>query len=260
MTRRLLLFTDVDGTLLDAETYRPDAARPGLAAARAAGAPVILNTSKTEPETRALAAELGLDAPFAVENGGGIYVPPGHFGDNGEEGLVALGAAHADILAALDELADSFRFRGISSMSDREVEAACGLPAGAVGAARERRFSEPLVWRDDPARLDEFAAALAGRGLVLRRGDRFVHVMGDTDKAAAVARLAPRYRARWPGAVSVGLGNGPNDLGMLAAADVAVVIRNPNGRNIEYPGARVPAGHGPAAWSRAVRALLEEDG
>ena len=58
----------------------------------------------------------------------------------------------------------------------------------------------------------------------------------------------------------VGLGNGPNDLGMLAAADVAVVIRNPNGRNIEYPGARVPAGHGPAAWSRAVRALLEEDG
>lgn len=259
MTRRLLLFTDVDGTLLDAETYRPDAARPGLAAARAAGAPVILNTSKTEPETRVLAAELGLDAPFAVENGGGIYVPPGHFGDGGEEGLIALGAAHADILAALGELADSFRFRGISSMSDREVEAACGLPAGAVGAARERRFSEPLVWRDDRARLDEFAAALAGRGLVLRRGDRFVHVMGDTDKATAVARLAPRYRARWPGAVSVGLGNGPNDLGMLAAADVAVVIRNPNGRGIEYPGARVPAGHGPAAWSRAVRALLEED-
>ena len=114
------------------------------------------------------------------------------------------------------------------------------------------------MWRDDPARLDEFAAALAERGLVLRRGDRFVHVMGDTDKAAAVARLAPRYRARWPEAVSVGLGNGPNDLGMLAAADVAVVIRNPNGRDIEYPGARAPAGHGPAAWSRAVRALLEE--
>lgn len=255
---RHLLFTDVDGTLLDAETYRPDAARPGLAAARAAGAPVILNTSKTEPEARALAAELGLDAPFAVENGGGIYVPPGYFGDGGAEGLLALGAAHAEILAALDELRGAFRFRGLSSLSDRAAEAACGLPAGAVAPARERRFSEPLLWDDDRARLDAFAAALAERGLALRRGDRFVHAMGDTDKALAVARLAPRYRARWPDAVSVGLGNGPNDLGMLAAADVAVVIRNPNGRDIQYPGARVPAGHGPAAWSRAVRALLED--
>ena len=260
MSRDLLLFTDVDGTLLDAETYRPDAALPGLAAARAAGAPVILNTSKTEAETRALAAELGLDAPFAVENGGGLYVPPGHFGDGGEEGLLAFGAAHADILAALDGLRGAFRFRGLSGLSGRAAEAACGLPAGAVAAARERRFSEPLLWDDDRARLDAFAAALADCGLVLKRGDRFVHVMGDTDKAVAVERLAPRYRARRPGAVSVGLGNGPNDLGMLAAADVAVAIRNPNGRDIQCPGARVPAGRGPAAWSRAVRELLEEDG
>ncbi len=254
---RYLLFSDVDGTMLDGDTYRWDEALPGIKRARARGTPIILNTSKTEQETRALAESLGIDAPFAIENGGAVYVPPGTFDDGEEEGLIPFGAPFREIRDALDELSDSFRFQGISEMSGKEVEEACGLPPGAVAAARERRFSEPLIWRDELERLDEFAARLRPRGLILKRGDRFMHVMGETDKRVALERLMPRYRRLHPGVASVALGNGPNDLGMMAAADIAVVIRNPNGRDIQYPGALVPEGTGPAAWSRAVRTLLE---
>ncbi len=254
---RHLLFSDVDGTMLDVDTYRWDEALPGIECARRHDVPIIFNTSKTEQETRLLGETLEIDAPFSIENGGAVYVPPGTFDDGEKEGLIPFGAPYPVIRAALDELAPSFRFQGISDMSEKEVEAACGLPAGAVAAARERRFTEPLVWRDEPERLDEFAEQLRSHGLHLKRGDRFVHVMGATDKRVALEHLVPRYRRQYPGVVSVALGNGPNDLGMMGAADIAVVINNPGGRNIQYPGARVPEGTGPAAWSRAVQALLE---
>lgn len=254
---RHLLFSDVDGTMLDVDTYRWDEALPGIECARRHGVPIIFNTSKTEQETRQLGETLEIDAPFAIENGGAVYVPPGTFDDDEKEGLIPFGAPYPVIRATLDELSASFRFRGISDMSGEEVEEACGLPSGAVAAARERRFSEPLVWRDEPKRLDKFAESLQPHGLTLKRGDRFVHVMGATDKRVALEYLVPRYRRQHPEAVSVALGNGPNDLDMMAAADIAVVINNPGGRNIQYPGARVPEGTGPAAWSRAVQSLLE---
>lgn len=254
---RYLLFSDVDGTMLDVETYCWEEALPGIECARRHGVPIIFNTSKTEQETFQLGKELGIHAPFSIENGGAVYVPPGTFDDGEAEGLIPFGAPHPAIRAALNGLSASFHFQGISDMSEEEVEAACGLPPGSVAAARERRFSEPLVWRDEPGRLDEFAESLRPHGLILKRGDRFVHVMGETDKQVALEHLVPRYRRRHPEAVSVALGNGPNDLGMMSAADIAVVINNPGGRNIQYPGARVPEGTGPAAWSRAVRTLLE---
>ena len=254
---RHLLFSDVDGTILDVETYRWEEALPGIECARKHGVPVIFNTSKTEQETRQLGEELGIHAPFSIENGGAVYVPPGTFDDGEAEGLIPFGAPYPVIRAALDGLSASFRFQGISDMSEEEVEAACGLPVGAMAAARERHFTEPLVWLDEPERLDEFAEQLRSHGLSLKRGDRFVHVMGTTDKRVALEHLVPRYRRQHPEIVSVALGNGPNDLGMMDAADIAVVINNPGGRNIQCPGARVPEGTGPAAWSRAVQTLLE---
>ncbi|MCE8458362.1 HAD-IIB family hydrolase, partial [Rhodovulum sulfidophilum] len=58
----LLIFTDLDGTLLDHETYSHAEAAPALTALRAAGVPVILASSKTAAEIAPLRAELGLSA------------------------------------------------------------------------------------------------------------------------------------------------------------------------------------------------------
>ncbi len=254
---RTLLFSDVDGTVLDAESYRWEEAWPGIARARECDAPIIFNTSKTEPEMSELAQTLGIDAPFAIENGGAVFVPPGTFNDGEAEGLIPFGAPYSVIRKALDDIQSQFAFLSLSTMTDAQVVEACALPDSAVSAARCRSFSEPLVWRDDPSRLDEFAEILRPLGLRLNRGDRFVHVMGPTDKRVAVEYLIGRYRRQHPELRSVALGNGPNDLGMMQVVDIAVVIQNPNGRNIQYPGARVPQGTGPTAWSRAVLELLQ---
>ena len=70
-----LIYTDLDGTLLDHHTYSFEAASPTLAMLRKNGTPVIPCTSKTRSETTHLMRALELDGPMIIENGAAIWVP-----------------------------------------------------------------------------------------------------------------------------------------------------------------------------------------
>ena len=79
----LLVFTDLDGTLLDHETYDHSPARPALSRLKAIGAGVVLASSKTAAEIAPLRSDLGLeDWPAIVENGGGVLAPGQSATDN----------------------------------------------------------------------------------------------------------------------------------------------------------------------------------
>src|SRR5690242_8205918 len=87
---QLIVFTDLDGTLLDAETYAFDASREALDALRARSVPLIPASSKTRAEIERLRADLDHHHPFIVENGGGMFIPKGYF-DFPLEGAVLRG-------------------------------------------------------------------------------------------------------------------------------------------------------------------------
>ncbi|MBI3098137.1 MAG: HAD-IIB family hydrolase [Planctomycetes bacterium] len=72
-----VIFTDLDGTLLDAATYSFEPARSALLQCRAKGIPVVFCTSKTRAETEHFRRLTGNEHPFIVENGGAVYVPAG---------------------------------------------------------------------------------------------------------------------------------------------------------------------------------------
>ena len=62
--------------------------------------------------------------------------------------------------------------------------------------------------------------------------------------------------------ISVALGDGPNDLAMIEAADFGVVLPNPQGVTIATAasGVRVASAPGPEGWVVAVRQILAELG
>ena len=91
------------------------------------------------------------------------------------------------------------------------------------------------------------------------RGNRFLHLQGNHDKADVVPRLLALSGHR-AGAI-VALGDAPNDADMLAAADVAVIVPAGAGPNAELcrlvPAATVaPLPHG-RGWARAVRTIMQ---
>ena len=254
---RLIVFTDLDGTLLDHESYEFAPARPALAALRAAGAVLVPASSKTAAELAEWRARLGCaDAPAIVENGAGVLWPG--------ETTAGDDAAYRRIRAALGALPPALGagFAGFGDWSVDEITRRTGLPAAAAARAKARRFSEPGVWTGSAAARDAFLAALAERGVTARAGGRFLTLSFGASKADRMAEVSARL-APGGGVPTVALGDAPNDAEMIAAADTGVIVANPAG-----PGLPPLAGEadgrirrtllpGPAGWNRAILDILD---
>lgn len=264
--RRLVVFTDLDGTLLDHDSYDFSPARPALDALKQRDIPLVLASSKTRAEMEPLQRELGITHPAIVENGAGIFIPEGYFPDTATPGGIAGAVPRAMILKALEELPEEMRgcFHGFSGWSLEEIAERTGLGPRSAGRAAQRQWSEPGLWTGDAEAMREFEAALQRHGLRLLRGGRFLQVMGRKDKAEAMQQLLARFAATWGSRpLSVALGDAPNDAAMLEAADCGFIIPNPAGAPLprlegENAGKILRmAETGPAGWNRAVLGVLQ---
>jgi len=247
----LLVFSDLDGTLLDHASYSFAAARPALDLLKAVGAGLVLATSKTAAEVEPIRAAIGCDTwPAIVENGGGL-LPAGHAADD------TVGD-YDTIRARLTDLPRGFR--GFGDMTDDEVAEITGLAPDAAQQARRRLFSEPGLWQGDDAALAGFLDAAKANGLTARRGGRFLTLSLGGTKADHMDDLITRYRPRH----TIALGDAPNDIEMLQKAQYGVIIRNSGGSPLpslegEDTGRiRRTLREGPMGWSDAVIQLLAE--
>lgn len=266
----LVVFTDLDGTLLDHRTYSHAPARPALAALKAAGVALVLTSSKTRAEMVPLWWELGLNAPIISENGGGVFIPVGHgltlladWRDAGSDWLgLALGLDIAQVRRCLASFAGRFGARGFGEMTDAEVAELTGLAPAAAALARQREFNEPVLLPDPERQSAEFAAAAAAAGLTATRGGRFWHVQAGADKGRAVALVAGFYRQIDPNLMTAGLGDALNDAPMLANVNRPFLVARPDGSHAEIylPGLTRTPFPGPAGFNQAVLDLLAELG
>ena len=139
---RAIVFTDLDGTLLDHDTYDPGPAVATLERLAGRGIAVVPVTSKTWEETRGWLARLALDGPAVVENGGVVVLPAG---PRDRPTFELTGADYRDLRAALPELAAAVgrRLVGFGDWDAPEIARRTGLPLDeaarappASGAAR----------------------------------------------------------------------------------------------------------------------------
>ena len=69
---KVLIFTDLDGSLLHRDTFKFDEIKDYLKEIISNGIYIIPNTSKTEAEILEFNKELGLNIPYISENGASI--------------------------------------------------------------------------------------------------------------------------------------------------------------------------------------------
>jgi len=270
--KQWIIFTDLDGTLLDSETYSFAPALPALRSLSDLNIPLILCSSKTRTEIEFYREQLGNRHPFISENGGGIFIPKGYFGfmfevphhtiqveDQYE--VIVLGAVYGEIRKAVAALRqEGFPIRGFGDMSTEEVAGLTGLSSREAAMAKERHFDEPFIFKGKEADIPQLLAAILSKGFRYTQGD-FYHVLGDSDKGKAVSILEDLYRKAFGEIVTIGLGDSPNDIPMLERVDYPVIVQKPSGgydRRIQIPNLMKTKGAGPEGWNNAILSLVQK--
>lgn len=263
-----MIFTDLDGSLLDHHTYDYAPAMPVLEQLRRNGIPVIPCTSKTRAEVEQLRRDLASHDPYVVENGAGIFLPTVASGAEIET-VECLDAnlPRTHWLSILDQLKSAFpdEFESFTDMGIDGIMASTGLDRAAATRASRRDFSEPVAWHGAPERKADFIRALQDRGANVLQGGRFLSVGAACDKGTALERLQSEYQRQRPlqQVVSLAIGDSDNDRAMLDAADYALIIRSP----VHSPpllkrttGMLITDATGPQGWADGVMHWLQQIG
>ncbi|GAB3477680.1 mannosyl-3-phosphoglycerate phosphatase-related protein [Marinomonas epiphytica] len=264
----MLVFTDLDGTLLDHHTYSFEPAIKALEALKKHQFPCILNTSKTYAELQALRVSLNHQDPFIVENGSAVYIPKSlglpplePLIEQGDYWVKSFGPNRDDLITLKDRLQDTYQFLAFSDMTPAKLIQLTGLDSNSAELALQREFTEPLYWQDTDEALTQLKADAKELGIHVQKGGRFAHLMGaQCDKANAMLWLSEWYSSHNKTLVTtMALGDGENDIGMLEISDLPVIIRSPSHPPPKIPNrhdAQVSQQEGPAGWCDAVFEVL----
>jgi mannosyl-3-phosphoglycerate phosphatase len=261
-----IVYTDLDGTLLDHYTYSFLTAQPALDKLYTQRIPLILVTSKTRSETEFWRTKMGNQHPFIMENGGAVSIPRAYFPFPVQRGkprdgydLIELGEPYESLVAAL--LLASRRSRckvkGFHEMTVEEVSALCCIPMEQAAAAKRREFDEPFEILDSE-KAQVLLKAIEDQGKHWTRGGRFYHILGANSKAAAVQVLNDLYRQLDPHIFTIGLGDSFNDLAFLRQVDAPILIRSIHSEKIisDIPTARLSTKPGPEGWNDAILEMI----
>ncbi len=277
----ILVFTDLDSTLLDHDSYDFAAALPALRLLQSLHIPLIPTTSKTVAEMLQINTQLDNRHPFIAENGCIVALPESYFtlSDTTQYSnpdlpadspytLLTLTPLYADVLDILHSLRNEhgFQFQGFFDLTAADIAALTQLPLPKAQLAKQRLCSEPLLWLSDNSSLQEFKAELQQHNLQLVRGGRFWHVFGLTNKGLAMQKLIDMYHHHGiTDCTTIALGDSPNDIDMLDKADIAIVIKQKDGSQLDYciadnPRKRVLVSNkpGPEGWNDTLTTVLTQ--
>jgi len=260
---KTLIFTDMDGTLLDYHTYDFAPALPIINELKALNIPIILTTSKTKSEILWWQEKLKIHCPFIPENGSAIYIPkdydnltlPAYPPHNGWH-CISLGKSYDFITTYLATIKDKYSITCFSGMDIETIIKHTGLDSTQAQLAREREFSEPFII-ENPELVEILRAEAALYGLAITEGGRFFHCLGrGADKGAAMRILSTIYRRHEYDITTIALGDSPNDLPILNAANFAIIIPNPSKKILTCKDATIAPSPGPRGWAQAIKETL----
>jgi len=272
-----IIFTDLDGTLLD-KRYSFSDALPALNKIKKRGIPLIICTSKTRAEIEFYRKKLSMNEPFISENGGGIFIPEGYFHNLNFDRrinhycVIELGENYNKIRRALKEIQkeiqNSVRCKiiGFGDMDVKEIMKICGLDKRSAELSKMREYDEPFIicrnknkddWNDKNE--ERILKMIEERGLNYTKGSLFYHIMKGNDKGKAVRRLVKIFRDNGFHGKTIALGDGYNDIPMLENVDIPVLIKRLDGSFIDFHAENLIKSNaiGPKGWNEVMLKIIE---
>ena len=259
ITAPIVVVTDLDGTLLDHDTYDAGPAAAKVTALLETDVRVIFCSAKTRAEQQVHRSDLGVTGWYIVENGAAVL--------DDDRTVKVLGLAYDDVRQRLQRAAHRLgvTLRGFGDMDVDEVAERTRLSDAAAERARRREYTEPFVVVDggDGVGEADLREALGDVDLGLQRGARFWTASGFHDKGVAVAAVRELFvEQHHERPLIYGFGDTWNDAAMLAAVDVAMLVQRPDGSwaDLDLDTLTRLEGIGPQGWCIGADSVLAAAG
>ncbi|HFZ8993049.1 TPA: mannosyl-3-phosphoglycerate phosphatase-related protein [Citrobacter freundii] len=265
LNENILVFSDLDGTLLDSHTLAWQPAAAWLTRLKEHNIPLILCSSKTAASMLEWQKTFNLQGmPLIAENGAVVHLDA-RWQNHPDYPRKINGISHTEIDLIINRLRsqEQYKFTSFDDVDEQIIAEWTGVSRAQATLARLHEASVSLIWRDTDERMAQFAARLQEHGLQLVAGGHFWHVLDiAAGKDIAANSLIAEYQRQWgTRPVPLGLGDGPGDAPLLEAMDYAVVVKGLNREGVvlrKQDPRRVyrTEQEGPAGWHEGLEHLF----
>ena len=223
----IIVFTDLDGTLLHRDTFQFDTIKNYIKSLINKGVIIIPNSSKTEKEIEKFNEELGVNLPFISENGASIH------------GLNLITSNFPNKLIVSREKEELLRiFENkvpeklkqkcfqISKMSKKDQENILGQKDEKLKNALNRKYTLPFLFKGDRNEKNRLLKLLNTNSLTLQEGGRVSNLCDNVNKVKSMNRVVKILKKIEEKIITIAVGDNYNDLDMLKNCDIPCLVFN----------------------------------
>ena len=224
---KILIFTDLDATLLHRDTFQFDAIKVYLKKLLSDGIFIIPNTSKTEKEILEFNNELGSSLPYIAENGA-VIKGLDLLNSNLPKELIL--SKEKDNLTKIfeksvpDNLQDKCKW--LSDMDKKKQSLIFGLKDEKLKMALDRKYTIPFVFEGNKNEKKELYKIVKKKGLALQEGGRVINLTDKVNKAKALQVFVRFFKKKNQNVKTIAVGDNYNDLDMLKTSDFPCLVFN----------------------------------
>ena len=260
--KEVLIFTDLDGSLLNNETFKFDEIKNFLLKCLNNGIKLIPTSSKTDLEIQQFINELNYNIPYISENGSSIHNLDILKPDISKK--IILARPLAEIQKIFIENINTKLLSYCSLLSEMDIEKQTkilGLSKKKLKASMNRNYTFLINFNGGKEAIEQLNIACNKLGLAINQGGRVFSVGDNVNKSIAVKKtlnVLSNYQD-FKDVITIGIGDSPNDLEMLEYVDFPCLIKNKNNQNLlnkdKYT---ISTKEAPLGWMEVVKMALEK--
>ena len=256
---KILIFTDLDGSLLHRDTFKFDEIKDYLKILLSQGIFIIPNTSKTEKEILEFNNELGSDLPYISENGAAI---------NGLNLLNSNLPKELILSREKDNLIKIFensipvnlqnKCKWLSEMDKKKQSSIFVLESEKLKMNLDRKYTIPFLFEGNKSEKNELFRILKSEGLAAQEGGRVINLTDKVNKAKALNVFVRFFKKNNKNVKTIAVGDNYNDLDMLKTSDFPCLVFNDKFTLDEIPINNITITNKPSpdGWADVIKKAL----
>lgn len=262
LNSKILIFTDLDGSLLNRENFDFSAIKKFLKDLLYNDIFIIPNSSKTAKEIVIFNEELGEKLPYISENGSAIH-DLNLINANFPEKITLSREINEIIKIFKKKVPSNLRSKCtfLNELDKKKQQTILGLPTKKIKYALNRDYTLPFKFNGNKNHKEDLNKYVRESGLTLQEGGRVINLCDKVSKLQAMKNVIKVFKkVNNEKLITIGVGDNFNDLEMLRNSDIPCLVFNDKFtlEKININDCIVSKKPAPEGWEEIVKMALDK--